>query len=64
MVWKQTLLILNSYNVCILAEAKPAKRADISFFCKVYYEEKAMLEWEVMFTVVKNLDALHQVIKS
>ena len=61
---KKTFLILNSYNVCILPTAKPAKRADISFFCKVYYEEKAMLEWEVMFTVVKNLNALQRVITS
>ena len=32
--------------------------------CKVYYEEKATLEWEVMFTVVKNTKALQQVLIS
>ena len=45
----------------ILAAIKPAKKADIGFFCKVYYEEKDMLEWQVMFTVVKNLNTLQQV---
>ena len=41
--------------------AKPADKVGI---CKVYYEVKANLEWQVMFTVVKNLDALQQVIIS
>ena len=50
--------------MCILAAVRPPIKADISFFCKVYYEEKDMLEWQVMFTVVKNLDALQQVITS
>ena len=48
--------------MCILAAVRPAKKADISFFYKDYYEEKATLEWQIMFTVVKNLDALQQVI--
>ena len=61
---KTTFLILKSWNICILAAVRPDKKANISFFCKVYYEEKDMLEWEVMFTVVKNLNALHQVIIS
>ena len=56
---KTIFLILKSQNVCILATVKPAEKAGI---CKVYYEEKALLEWQVMFTVVKNLDALQQVI--
>ena len=37
--------------------AKPAEKAGI---CKVYYEEKAILECQVMLTVVKNLDALNR----
>ena len=37
--------------------AKPADKAGI---CKVYYEEKGILQWQVMFTVVKNLDALNR----
>ena len=61
---KTNILNLNSLNMCILAAVRPAIKAGISFFCKVYYEEKAKFEWEVMFTVVKNLDALHQVITS
>ena len=38
--------------------------SSLQYFCKVYYEEKAMLEWQVMFVVVKNLDALQQAIIS
>ena len=46
-----------------LVAAKLTEEADLCS-CKVYFEEKAMLEWQVMFTVVKNLDALQQVIIS
>ena len=45
--------------MCILVAAK---QTDILYHCKVYNEEKDVLEWEIMFTVVKHLDALHQVI--
>ena len=37
---------------------------DDLFSCKVYCEEKAMLEWQVIFTIVKNTEALQQVIIS
>ena len=43
--------------------AKLTKEGDLCSF-KVYIEEKATLEWQVMFTVVKNIEALQQVIIS
>ena len=49
--------------MCIVAAGKPGEKAH-TYFCKVYYEEKAMLEWQVMFVVVKNLHALQEVIIS
>ena len=47
--------------VFILAANKLTE--NILYYCKVYYEEKATLEyeWKVMFTVVKHLDVLQQV---
>ena len=45
------------------AAAKLTEEDDL-FSCKVYYEEKAMLQWQVIFTVVKNTEALQQVIIS
>ena len=53
---------LNSYF--ILVATKPTEKAGIYYHCKMYYEEKATLEyeWKIMFTVVKDLDALEQVI--
>ena len=53
---------LNSYF--ILVATKPTEKAGIYCYCKIYYEEKATLEyeWKIMFTVVKDLDALQQVI--
>ena len=52
---------LNSYF--ILVATKPTEKAGIFYYCKIY-EEKATLEykWKIMFTVVKDLDALQQVI--
>ena len=47
----------------IIAAGELAKKAH-TYFCKVYYEEKAMLMWQVMFVGVKNLDALQQAIIS
>ena len=47
----------------IIAAGELTKKAH-TYFCKVYYEEKAMLEWQVMFVFVKNLDALQQAIIS
>ena len=54
-------LILTSFF--ILVTAKQIEKADILYYCKVYYEEKATFEneWEIMFTVVKHLNALQQV---
>ena len=52
-------IILTSFcYVCILVASK---QTDILYYCKMYYEEKAVLEWKIMFTVVKHLDALQQV---
>ena len=44
----------------IVAAAKSVE--NIRYFCKVYYEEKAKLQWQVMFTVVKDLNALREVL--
>ena len=54
-------IILTSYF--ILAATKPTEKAGILYYCKVYYQEKATLEyeWKVMFTVVKDLNTLQQV---
>ena len=57
---KTIFLMLKSQNVYILVAS--AKVASLYFYLKVYYEEKAMCEWTFMFTVVKNLEALQQVI--
>ena len=50
--------------MCNLAATKPTEKADILYYCKVYYEETDDLEykWQIMFTVVKCLNALQQVI--
>ena len=46
---------------CILVLA--AEPPEITrYFCKVFYEEKANLQWQVMFTVVKNVEALREVL--
>ena len=50
--------------MCILAATKLSEKTVILYYCKVYYEENAILEykWQIMFTVVKHLNALQQVI--
>ena len=46
---------------CILVVA--AEPPEITrYFCKGFYEEKANLQWQVMFTVVKNVEALREVL--
>ena len=45
----------------VVAAAKSAE--NIRYFCKVYYEEKQpKLQWQVMFTVVKDLNVLREVL--
>ena len=60
-MYNNNILSLTITECVYSPTAKPADKVGI---CKVYYEEKAILEWQVMFTVVKNLDALQQVIIS
>ena len=55
------VLLFNYYFMYISACSKSTKKADILYFCKVYYEIKAVLQWQVMLTVVKHLNALLQV---
>ena len=49
--------------MCILAATRPSEKAGFLYYCKVYYEESAILEykWQIMFTVVKHLNVLQQV---
>ena len=59
MVRKLYHIILTSYFILVATKLTE----NILYYCKVYYEEKATLEyeWKVMFTVVKHLNVLQQV---
>ena len=58
------LLVFNYFVMYISAVFKSTKKADILYFCKVYYEIKAVLQWQVILTVVRRLNALLQVMLS
>ena len=56
------LFCLNFSWIILDVYRRSNAHVDMLYFCKVYREKEAISSWKLMFTVVKDLDVLSEVL--